>query len=187
MKLLGVNYMAKRINFKVQATLLIACNDEPEIKPSDANETRISFFMKSKFVMEKDINNPDNLPGYLYLKKDDEVKHLIANDSIINEFILLIWESYYNFVPYPSDIINYNNIGDDTSNSLKCLLLEIFKITGNPDDFIATNKIIEKVTSKGITCHIRKIREVLINLGAIDGRQGRQGTRGLCNITFTNT
>ena len=137
--------------------------------------------MKSKFVAESDINNPDNLPGYLYMKKDDDVKHLIANDDIINEFILLIWESYYNAVPYPADIINYNNAGDDAGNSLKRQLLEIFTITNNPDDFIPTTSIIEKVGRHGIICHGRKIREILVNLGAV---QGRHGARGLCNIAF---
>tara|TARA_R100000426_G_scaffold21693_2_gene18656 strand:- start:1334 stop:3532 length:2199 start_codon:yes stop_codon:yes gene_type:complete len=119
------NYMDER-KFKIQSSLVICCNDLPKINPADALEKAIPIDMKTKFV-DKDMESNDEV---LYWKKNDWVKtDFIRNPEVMNEFILMIIDSYSKPITYPQNLLDkFFEEGDDDDDSK---LYKLFR--KNPD------------------------------------------------------
>jgi phage/plasmid-associated DNA primase len=103
----GGDYLQARKNhqdeteFKIQSSLMICCNDLPEIKPSDTMEFCNEFQMKSKFI-DDDFDESNKIDTFKYYKKDDNIKNdILKRDDILMEFINLLFEYYSNKKEYP--------------------------------------------------------------------------------------
>ncbi len=178
----GGDYMEARNNytnekeFRIQCSLLICCNDEPIIEPADAKDFGIEYQMKSKFI-DDDYPEKDKIPTFKYYKKED-IKELLSDKDIINEFINIIFEAYNNKTEYPKDIMQANNDikEDDDYNKL----FSLFEITNSKDDFINNEDLRAFLKSNNIPFNLPKCKKLLLTKGAINHRTDTK--RGLCNI-----
>jgi hypothetical protein len=69
---------------KLLCTLVVCCNDTPEITPKDACEFLEEFQMKSKFVKE-DFPDEKMLDTYKYYIQDPHIKEIIKDEELQNE------------------------------------------------------------------------------------------------------
>lgn len=114
------------MQFKVQSTLMMCCNDLPCIKPNDCLETCDEFLLLSKFINENEINDEMKLSNVKYYPRINNIKcDLLQRPDIKNEFVLLLIDYYKrNDITYPSNILQENNNIDDNNDITK--LKEIF-------------------------------------------------------------
>lgn len=178
----GGDYMEARNNytnekeFRIQCSLLICCNDEPTMEPADAKDFAIQYQMKSKFI-DDDYLEKDKIPTFKYYKKED-IKELLSDSDIVNEFINIIFEAYNNKVEYPKEIKKENDDvkEDDDYNKL----FDLFEITNNKDDFISNEDLRAYLKTSNIPFNLCKCKKLLITKGAKTDRNTDK--RGLCRI-----
>lgn len=166
------------IEFRIQSSLMICCNDLPEIKPSDTMEFCNEFQMKSKFV-DDDFDISKKLDTFKYYKKDNDIKNIILNrDDIIMEFINLLFEYYHIKKEYPKQIqiqIEENNDDDDYKT-----LFNLFDFTNDENDFINNDDIRNVIKQAKIPFELKKCKMLLKTKGAIDARnKASRGLKGL--------
>lgn len=166
------------IEFKIQSSLMICCNDLPEIKPSDTMEFCNEFQMKSKFV-DDDFDISKKLDTFKYYKKDNDIKNIILNrDDIIMEFINLLFEYYHIKKEYPKQIqmqIEENNDDDDYKT-----LFNLFHFTNDENDFINNDELKNIVKQAKIPFELKKCKMLLKTKGVVDGRNNAsRGLKGL--------
>jgi hypothetical protein len=127
------------IIFKPQFTVIINYNTLCEISPSDAMENLEQFEYKSKFVPKEEL-----IDGVPYLKlKDDNIKHLIKEDSIIDAYTLYVLNAFREVrMPTPKSI----KISTEISNAEKEMTAEQFIIK----NFITTNDDKDKLHTETI-------------------------------------
>ena len=165
-----------QIEFKLQGTLFMCCNDTPAIKPTDAYERCKKFYLQSKFV-EEDYPEEDKLQGFNYYPTDSSIKTDFINRSeVINEFTLMIFEAYLNPVSYPKVYAEANKaLEDDNDDDIK-KLINMFRITADKEDFV-NSKTIKHVVDENVTMSLKKAKRLLISKGAKAGRTNKD--RGL--------
>ena len=89
---------------KIQASPLLFCNETPRFNCDDVSEKIYELHLTSKFI-NSDFPEDEKLSNVNYFQKDDSVKErLIYDPAIINEFILMLLESYYNPVETPEAV-----------------------------------------------------------------------------------
>lgn len=166
------------IEFRIQSSLMICCNDLPEIKPSDTMEFCNEFQMKSKFV-DDDFDISKKLDTFKYYKKDNDIKNIILNrDDVIMEFINLLFEYYHIKKEYPKQIqmqIEENNDDDDYKT-----LFNLFHFTNDENDFINNDELKNIVKQAKIPFELKKCKMLLKTKGVVDGRNmTSRGLKGL--------
>lgn len=170
------------ISFKIQSSLIMMCNDIPEIKPKDCLEKCDKIYMKCKFIdnnfTETKLNN------YKYYKKDDSIKtDFINRDEVLNEFILLLIEysKKYNLV-YPKNILKYENSLDDNDEDDITNITKHFKILeGNK----LTNKEIKEFKQdNNISFTINKISKILLGYFQGSEKYRNGNSRGIKHIAL---
>jgi hypothetical protein len=166
------------IEFRIQSSLMICCNDLPEIKPSDTMEFCNEFQMKSKFV-DDDFDISKKLDTFKYYKKDNDIKNIILNrDDIIMEFINLLFEYYHIKKEYPKQIqmqIEENNDDDDYKT-----LFNLFHFTNDENDYINNDELKNIVKQAKIPFELKKCKMLLKTKGVVDGRNNAsRGLKGL--------
>ena len=122
------------IEFKIQSSLIIMCNDMPKIEPNDALEYCDEFQMKSKFI-DDDFNDENKLEGFRYYKKENDIKSVfLKRRDVLDEFILMIFEMYDTDYKFPINIkkINDDNIKDENDYEN---LFNMFEFTQNRNGF----------------------------------------------------
>ena len=162
----GGDYIQARKNFqderefRVQSSLLICCNDMPDINPADCKERQKQYYFKSKFV---DSTYPENkkIRNVEYFLKDGNIKKCFNNLNIQKAFFNLLLKAFYNPVEYPEelkeelkeetedDIEKFYNIFDFESNGT-LLLKEIRSATKEKKLLFNNKKIKLLLMSKGI-------------------------------------
>lgn len=170
------------IDFKIQSTLWLNCNDFPECKPNDCLKYMDSFQLKTCFV---DLNdNEPKINGYTYLPKNDYVKDVLPKkEDIINAFINIIIDAYNTEISKPEKIqqeAEYINSDNDYNN-----LLYLFDFTGKESDFITNNKLKNILTSNNIPFTINKVKKILKNYNCKEMRTTTD--RGLCGLKLKST
>lgn len=180
----GGDYIDARKNhkdeteFKMQTSLMICCNDFDKVKPSDAMELCNEFQMKSKFI-DNTFDESLKLEGYKYYTKDNNLKtEFLSRKDIINEFILIILESYNTPVEYPKDILQENKDNDEDDDYNK--LFNIFEFTTSKDNFISNETLKETLKDNKIPFTLKKCKMLLKTKGAEEHR--RAFDRGLCYL-----
>lgn len=166
------------VEFKIQSSLMICCNDFDKVKPSDAMELCNEFQMKSKFI-DDTFDNSLKLEGYKYYTKDNNLKtEFLSRKDIINEFILLIIEAYNTKADYPKDILQQNKENDEDDDYNK--LFNIFEFTTDTNNFISNNDLKDILKNYKIPFTVKKSKMLLKTKGAEEHRNASD--RGLCFI-----
>jgi hypothetical protein len=172
-------------NFKLQSSLLVCCNDCPEIKPTDAMEFCNNFQMKSKFVDKVDKMDENlKLKTFKYYEKDPLIKSEILNDPlIISEFVNMIFEAYNTERVYPQEILEENEENEDDDDMTKLFNIFTFtdNLTGSGKDFISNDDLKDIIRENKIPFHIKKCKMLLKTKGAIESRLC-DGSRGISGI-----
>jgi len=169
--------------FKIQANLIICCNDLPKIEPNDALDFCDRFYMKSKFI-DDDFNENNKIKGFSYYKKDDNLKiDFLKNEDVLNELINIFIESYYNKAIYPSELKKSDEEDNNEDNDY-FKLNSIFKITNNEEDYISNEEIKNIKQNNNIKFSNIKIKKLLKIQGAKDYRSRK--CRGLNYIKIIN-
>jgi hypothetical protein len=175
----GGDYMEARknyqdeIEFRIQSTLLICCNDIPEMSPTDAYEFTTFINMTSAF---KEIDDKYKMKNIKYYKPDNSIKtHFIKKKDVINEFILILIDAYKNKVDMPEKFkmeVEENKEDDDLN-----IILDTFKFTNNDNDFISNNDLKTYYKDLRLPMSFTKFKGTLKGFGAEDGRNSKE--RGL--------
>ena len=164
--------------FKIQSSLMICCNDMPDIEPTDTKEFCDEFQMKSKFLTPEQEETETKIPTFKYYTADDKVKQYVKESNYIDAFIQLLITSYNNPVNYPKEI--KQQLEDVKEEDDYTKLYNLFTITNNKKDFISNNVLQEKIDEKFIPFTTQKCKQLLIALGAKADRN--KSARGLSCI-----
>lgn len=161
---------------KLQSTFMFNYNDEPTIKPSDARQTQVKYYMNSKFIGK---NQKKEFSNIEYYEKDNSVKtDFICNEDVMNEMAHIIFEYYKKPCDYPEQFLE--DVEDDEQNDDK-KLLSYFQFTNYPKDIIY-NSVIDNIMKKsGVGFTRKKIKQKLKGKGAHEYNGGAKG-RGLSHI-----
>ena len=168
----GGDYMEARknfqdeIEFRIQATLMICCNDIPEICPSDATEFRTNIEMTSSF---KEVEDKYKMKNIKYYKPDDTIKtHFIKRKDVINEFILILIDAYKNKVKMPEKF--KNQVEENSENNDLNNILDYYEFTTNQMDFINNNDLEQQRKELKLPMTKNKFKDTLKGLGAENKR-----------------
>lgn len=178
----GGDYMEARKNFKdekefrIQSSLMICCNDLPNINNTDCMENCLNFQMKSKFI---DSSEKEELSNYYYFKKDNTVKtEFIKFQAVINEFVLMLIDYYKMTDTFYPENIKIDEQDDETDDMGQ--LFEAFEITSNLEDVLSNNDIKNHLQKIKSPFKLHKASKLLIGKGALKYRNAT--TRGLQKI-----
>jgi hypothetical protein len=163
------------IEFRIQSSLMICCNDLPEVKPTDAMEFCNEFQMKSKFI-DDDFDDNNRLDTFKYYKKDTNIKNdILQRDDIIMEFINIVFEYFSIVKNYPKAI--KKTIDEDQDEDDYKKLFNLFEFTNSPSDFINNDDLKNIFKSSKISFIFKKCKMLLKTKGVIEHRLGH--SRGL--------
>ena len=162
----GGDYLQARKNFqdekefRVQSSLLICCNDMPDINPADCKERQKQYYFKSKFV-EKSYPENKKIKNVEYFLKDGEIKRSFNNERLQKAFFNMLVKAFFNPVKYPEelkeelkeetedDFEKFYNLFD--FESTETLLLKDVKKATKENNILFNNKKIKLLLlSKGI-------------------------------------
>jgi len=127
-------------SFVPQFTMFLCYNKFCKVEPRDATENLIQFEYKSKFVEEHEL-----VEGAHFLKlKDDSIKELIKDDSIIDAYILYILNAFTNpRMELPESIKESSRYDDDDAD----VPIETFIVK----NFVQTRSLNDKIHTANIT------------------------------------
>lgn len=166
--------------FKIQASLMICCNDMPEVEPKDCLEKCDEFQMKSKFI-SKDFKESDKLQTFKYYERDLNIKEtLLKDEDIIDEFTRIIIEAYNEDLEYPKEIKDELDNMDDEDDYNK--LFNIFTITNDERDFISNDNLRVVISQHKIPFIMKKCKMLLKTKGINEHRTS--GIRGICGLVI---
>jgi hypothetical protein len=170
------------IDFKIQSTLWLNCNDFPECKPSDCLKYMDSFQLKTCFV---DINdNEPKINGYTYLPKNDYVKDVLPKkEEIINAFINIIIEAYNTEISKPEKIQKEADLINSDNDYTK--LLDLFEFTNKDSDTVYNKTLRNIMTSNNIPFTINKVKKILKNYNCKEWRDRTE--RGLSGLKLKSS
>ena len=179
----GGDYISARqnfkneIEFKIQASLIVCCNDIPEIEPKDASDYCDEYQMKSKFI-DSNFKSESKLDGYSYYKKDDDIKSIfLKRPDIITEFINIFLENnkHYNYPKIIKDELD--DLDDDDYDKF----FDLFDFDNVKDtDFISTKVLSDIIKTNKIIFSLKKCKTLLKTKGCILHRTSK--TTGFKNI-----
>jgi hypothetical protein len=181
----GGDYLQARKNnkdeveFKIQSSLMICCNDFPEISPTDTMEFCREYQIKSKFVND-DFPEEKKLNTFSYFKADPLIKEFIKRPEVVQEFTLIIMEAYKNKVEYPKQIKQELEANEEEEDTQK--LFNLFEFTNDKTDYISNDDLKDALKNHKIIYAIKKCKILLKTRGAQDYRTG--SVRGLNFIKF---
>lgn len=166
--------------FVPQFSLLFMCNEMEDPDPIDALENCIQLYCKSKFV-----NKEDLIPDQPFLKlKDDKVKDMVLDQSIIDAFTLYILDTYADDMVMPDSIKSSCAVlNEDRPLTLEQTILKNFKNTTNPTDKLFHHDIMQKLAVLGfvLPANNRDISSILIKCNI--GTRSVKGTITIDKIT----
>ena len=180
----GGDYMSARKNFcdemtfKIQASLIMCCNDCPEIKPTDALDYCDEINMKSKFIDSSE--NVEKFKGFKYYQKDDNLKNeFLHSRDILNEMVNMFIEAYYTDSKFPENLKKQSDdMNNETSDYSK--IKNLFQITDDDKATIGNKELREIIKQNNILFSLKKVKQLLMNEGAKEHRGKKE--RGLKNI-----
>ena len=134
------------INFIPQFIMMFMCNEINDPDPIDTLQNCVQFYCKSKFVEKKDL-----IEGVPFLKlKNEDIKNIIEESSIIDAFTLYILEHYADSMPMPEDVKSSCNVlKEDKPLSLESILLQNFRYSADPNAKLFTDTITQKIAASG--------------------------------------
>jgi len=138
-------------NIKIMATLIMMCNDFPDVECTDALETLVSFAAPHKFVNEDELDPTD-----LCLKpKDPSISSWCDRPEVGDAMFWILVDSYRkDKVSLTQTMIDFKGIfkrKDDQE-----VVEELFEFTKNPIDWMASQQVEEMMQAKGINFSIMR-------------------------------
>ena len=85
---------------KLMGSILVFCNDFPEIKPADANDTRINYNLISKFIDAGSVHEDKSIQ---YFDRDNTIKSWVCQPEVCDAFIHILIDIYTKGRPVLSD------------------------------------------------------------------------------------
>lgn len=164
--------------FKIQASLMICCNDMPEITPNDTKEFCDEFQMKSKFLTAEQQLTEKKINTYEYYLADDKVKEYVKETKYIDAFIQLLVDAYKTPVKYP-EVLRANIEEVKEENDYEKLLNK-FIVTKEKKNFISNEELHNILDNDKIPFTLQKAKSLLIAEGAQADRKA--SSRGLSGI-----
>jgi hypothetical protein len=161
-------------NFRIQCGLIMCCNDLPNIKPTDAQETLQQYTLKSKFITNDEKQKFSNIH---YFQRDNSIKtDFIKRVDVQDEFINMIFNAKY--VEYPQSLKDEINNDEDNDEEK---LLNLFEITKNKDDKITNEKLKIIIQRHQIQFKFAKCKKLLLGSGCTETRftAGKRGFEGI--------
>lgn len=165
------------IEFNIQSTLWINCNDLPEAKPKDCMEFVDTFELMTKFIDENE--KITKLEGYTYLPKDDYVKNVLPKEKrIVNAFIYLVIQAFNKKCTIPEQIEQDKEDIDEEDDYNK--FFELFEFTGNEKDIITNEQLKQIIKNNNIIFTAIKASKLLQRKKCKKFRDAK--TRGLSGL-----
>ena len=164
------------IEFHIQATLALVCNDMDEVKPVDTMEKCEMYPMKSKFVQQGESKEFQNL---CYYEADPSVKDVFIKDSKVqNEFVHVLIDAYNHPCRFPSEIkLDAHQFTDDLSTLIKRHFVVGPKaVDGSGEPCVMTLSEFKKECEgliKGYSA--KKLHDACVGLGAVKPTSPFQG------------
>lgn len=183
----GGDYITGRKNFKdeiefrIQSSLMIACNDLPKIIPNDTLEKSDNIDFSSKFINEN--YSEQKLTNIKYYKADENIKKVfIRRQDIKNQFILLLIK-YYNkpFLKYPEQI-KLNEMEDNENTDDITMLKSLFS-QGNEEEIISNKDIKEHLKKNKINISMKMFNKKIKGIYRVSNYKS-QYERGLKGLTL---
>ena len=150
------NYNNER-TFRVATTLIMNCNDLPEVSPRDALSTMIMLRFPFKFVPQADL---EATPLPFFRLRDGALKtEFCKRDDVINAFTWLVIDAYadHPVVPCASvreDTLEYlEDAGDDLA-----FMARSFVVTRDRNDFLLNHELKAIFRARGVSAPIWKGR-----------------------------
>ena len=84
------NYTDEKL-ITLMGGMMVFCNDFPEIKPADANDTRINYNLISKFVDKNSVHEDTSIQ---YFDRDNTIKDWVSRIDVCNAFIHILIDVY---------------------------------------------------------------------------------------------
>lgn len=171
------NYQDER-NFKLQCGLMVACNDFPEVSPTDTKEFMKQYELISKFINE---NEPQKYNNICYYIKDNSVKEdFIKREDVLNEYINIIFETEK--VEFPKSLheefMECEDMDDDK-------LIELFDFTESNKDQISNDELKSILKINKINFTLKKTKNLLKGMRAKDYRNNK--SRGLSGLKLKDS
>ena len=176
----GDSMLARRnfcdeVPFKVQAVLLMCCNDLPPITPNDALENHVMFKCPHKF-MAADKMAAEPLPHYM--PRDDLVKAYQAQDDVIDAYTWLVLDAFKPHALVMSAIVRADtNRYITNENCDMAVIARRLRFGGGGSD-ATTAELKEFLKTTGINMSWDKFVDVIEKRGAkYDKNITRDGSR----------
>lgn len=182
----GGDYIEARQNFKdetsfkLQSSLMMCVNDTLPINPADTYEKCETYEFSSRFI--DDTYNGLKLSNVKYYSKDDKLKSsFLTRQDVINEFTLMIIESYYKKdLKYPENIKkhiledNFENMTDDRK-------LQLIFTQGDNDDKLSTKEIKDVLEKNKISITLNKFNKLISGIYNVEKYKSgnNRGIKGL--------
>jgi hypothetical protein len=204
-KISGGDTLSARLNnknerhFKIQSSLIICCNDLPDIEPIDTIENCIKFNMPCSFLTDDSWNLKSEIEKKIInrRKADSSLKDFyIHQDNWINSFINIIIDNYGDPLPIPESMqiqIKRDNFctESDFDSLIKLFIFHKntkFKNCNSDctceDNFVKFTDIKQLLEINRITITNTKATNFLRQCGCIDFRD--KSYRGLKGISINS-
>ena len=84
------NYTNEK-SITLMGSMMVFCNDFPEIKPADANETRKNYNLISKFADSGSVHEDDSI---CYFDRDNTIKDWVRQSDVCDAFLHILIDVY---------------------------------------------------------------------------------------------
>lgn len=165
------------VEFKVQGTLMMCCNDLPPVSPADAYETMVPFDCPHKFV--RDLTD-DMAQKHPFLKRADEsIKQFCRRPEVGDAFFWIVAD---HFLPCPVQLTEPMNEfkSQFVQEDEVAVLFKYFTITKNEDDKIHSSMVSNVLKQLRLNITPQRFSQIVTKRGArasnnvtIDGKKGR--------------
>ena len=162
---------------KIQSSPLIFGNELPQFTTNDVWEKIYELNLTTVFI-DADFKEEDKLSTITYFPKDDSVKEVfIKRQDVINEFMLMMIESYNKPVPTPECVLNERKEAPNENQMIR----EAFV----PDEksFITNKEIKDAIASHHLKMNLKKVKSILKGLRCFSAKDHTTGSaRGLKGV-----
>jgi hypothetical protein len=148
--------------FRIQATLLMNCNDFPKVDPADFTEKVVPFSCPHKFT-----TNAADLQQYdFYRMADDSIKEWCRSPEVGDALFWIVADSYSSdqveLTPSMKQFKDHLCVDDEIKK-----VMSFIQITGNDKDLVPNNLIKDRLDRAAINMSLTKFYHVLSKRGNI--------------------
>jgi hypothetical protein len=171
------------IDFKIECTFMICCNDIPKIEPLDTNKSRIAIEMPLSYTDELELKNAsEERRKNLRLIIPDLKDKLKSDKRCLNAFITILFKHYVSTKPNVPKLISMSNDFMDAHNDSVENILKYFVIDSTDESNILINAELTDIfdvirINLSIKDSDQKLKKILKDNGARDFRNTK--LRGL--------